>query len=356
MNILFPFLFELLLFVAFVPFSSGTQEPTDSLHVLSKMGDQKLLYSMRGEVRFLFFWVGRDNVGGGHISIQSGSRPEDGRFWKEVEVLFGSNPERVPGKVNLWGYGKERSLWNQQNNSKFDLIGTVFQGFMRQTKEYETSEIPSRPQTRNQTGPFVYEATRSTVLKQKASAVVHIFSDHEEFDYRFPDNLIAKYQEIVNTLPPDRQRETEQTEQLYQIPYGFLTGTWSLISSVVTDYSSGLKDWTKRRPSISYAYNVKPYVLTVRKIKHKKKFKTWLGNSSIEHIFEDVAEVQFRIENQKYRTKHNFILWFPLNDEMKGIPIRIVYQPKWWLRLRLDLTERKYSSDQNGGGLQSTSI
>jgi hypothetical protein len=37
------------------------------------------------------------------------------------------------------------------------------------------------------------------------------------------------------------------------------------------------------------------------------------------------------------RTRTDFSLWVPLSGDLKGLPVRILLQPWWWLRLQLDL-------------------
>ncbi len=52
---------------------------------------------------------------------------------------------------------------------------------------------------------------------------------------------------------------------------------------------------------------------------------------------QNVAEVDFRVANLNEGYTYDFTLWFALSGPMQGFPLRIMHQPKWWLRLRLDL-------------------
>src|SRR6516225_346142 len=64
-------------------------------------------YIMRGRVRLLFFWVGKDRVGGGHIALLKPVVARRSCPCEGVEIMFGSDPSRVPGQINRWGYGNE---------------------------------------------------------------------------------------------------------------------------------------------------------------------------------------------------------------------------------------------------------
>jgi len=90
------------------------------------------VYRLRGEVRPFLFWIGRGDVGGGHITVRrTDSLP--GRWSQEIEVLFGSDPARVPQHINRWGYGRESANWTQGTGAGSGaprLLATDFQRAM----------------------------------------------------------------------------------------------------------------------------------------------------------------------------------------------------------------------------------
>jgi len=71
----------------------------------------------------LLLWLGKDSVGGGHIRVARTAKLE------EIEVLFGSDPTRVPGGINRWGYGRESAEIGS------GITRTSFVGFMRYSPE-----------------------------------------------------------------------------------------------------------------------------------------------------------------------------------------------------------------------------
>src|SRR5579863_8263548 len=61
-------------------------------------------YVMTCRVRFVFFWGGKDDVGGGYVRI--GKAEGDSRQ-QMVQILFGSDPTKAPLSINRWGAGTE---------------------------------------------------------------------------------------------------------------------------------------------------------------------------------------------------------------------------------------------------------
>ena len=61
-------------------------------------------YIMTCRLRLLFFWVGRDDLGGGYI--KAGQAVDDPSL-RMIQLLFGSDPAKAPRAINRWGAGTE---------------------------------------------------------------------------------------------------------------------------------------------------------------------------------------------------------------------------------------------------------
>src|SRR3972149_9999994 len=86
---------------------TSAQAPEDrALDLVSQefLWKSRYQYIMGGKVRFLLFWVGKDDVGGGYILQGQGS--EDPSL-EAVKLVFGSAPEKAPRRINLWGGATE---------------------------------------------------------------------------------------------------------------------------------------------------------------------------------------------------------------------------------------------------------
>jgi hypothetical protein len=261
-----------------------------------------LVYRLRGEVRPLLFWVGKDNVGGGWVALR-----RDGTAREEIELLFGSDPDHTPRRVNRWGYGREIADW-----SGGTLARTEFQGIMRHSNEQSISQVAAD----GASGGHQYDGIRSVVVPSKATTEIRVFSDQEEFHFRHPDRLLAKFRDSLSGLPPSKQ---SQITAGFTTPYGFLTGLAHLLRQV-SDGRSELR-------VLTFVFNARPYTLEVRRVRSLAAF----GDYS------NVAQVDFRCVNTVKRTRTDFTLWTPRTGALKAMPVRIRLQPRWWLRLQLDL-------------------
>jgi hypothetical protein len=300
------------------------------------LSTRRLAYVMRGEVRFLGFWVGRDNVGGGSISLSRGTEGIDSQFWQDVEVLFGSNPERVPGKVNLWGYGRERSRWKRTASGGQELLQSVFEGFMHPRDEIPPS-VQAYMKSREGQRSFLFRSVRSEVNQKEATTEARYFVAREDFDYRAPNRLITRYQENASSTPPEFRRTLQRQSAGYETPAGFLTAAQGVVAVVVDEAARRPTGWTRFRPSVRYSFHAKPYRLSVTRLRAVARFEAPFIRQRGMSI-QNVAQVDFRMENLKQALAYDFTLWVALDGPMRGLPLRIAYKPSWWLRLRLDLT------------------
>ncbi len=299
-----------------------------------KNAPETLAYTVRGEVRFLLFWMGRDNVGGGRISLASGSeRASEGR-WEDVEIRFGSNPERVPGNVNLWGYAKERSHWRQDAGGQRELVHTVFEGFIR-----PRDQSTSRPGTVSNAGPaersYRYKAIHSDVTSTDATSEIRYFVENEDADYRTPEGPLRGLRESISTAPPETKNGLLRGAGTYDAPYGFLSALKNLVGQITTAATLDSNGWTTVTPSVRYVHQANPYRLLVRKIRRVEG--PLRPPSEHDNGRRELADVDFRIENLSDEVGYDFTLSFPLQGPMQGLPVRVAYQPRWWLRLTMDL-------------------
>jgi len=200
-------------------------------------------YTMNGKVRILFFWIGKDDVGGGNITLVRTPPDDEGIGRERIEVLFGSKPERVPGRHNRWGYAFETSYWRSPStNGAPELDRTVFEGFMRRSKESSISEVKATSSSENATESYAFKGTRSEVLPTRATAEIRYFTTAENFDYRNATPIREGYEARLAAGPPDNLKTLENDDG-YQAPYGFLSATRHLLRGVVNDFGQAPKQW-----------------------------------------------------------------------------------------------------------------
>ncbi len=293
-------------------------------------------YRMAGKVKLLLFWVGRDNVGGGSIALLK--RDATGvQATEAVEILFGSNPGRVPGKVNRWGYGREWASWENREGKGWQLASTRFIGYMRHSSEESLSEVRSKAGEKD--GEFWYDAIRSEVSETEASSTMHFFSQQRDFDYSQPAGVECGYQQRLGSGPPDRSRKLQGTAKGARDAYGFLTGMRLLTREVADQYQDPKKPWARYRTQIPYFYNGKSYRLALTGLTLHKQFALPDADGKTSTNFPDVAEAEITTTNLTRGGDHKFSIWFPMTGRMRGIPLKIIDKPRWWLRVELTLDD-----------------
>jgi hypothetical protein len=296
-------------------------------------------YRMAGKVRLLLFWVGKDNVGGGTIAFNRRLSEDSTSRADAIEVLFGSNPARVPGKINRWGYGREKSEWRIEGDGQAPkLVSTTFEGFMRHSSEESLSEVRSNAAKEKEKSLFWFDAIRSDVSTFENSVVVHFFSQEKEFDYTNPAGVDCAYRQRLQAGPPDRQRRLGREEASYTAPHGFLTALRTLMEQASERLEQKSAGWSSYRPSLPYLYNAKAYRLAVEGLDQHRSFELAPANAKDKAPqFTNVIEAEFEVTNLKTKETHSFSIWYPASGPLKGVPLRIVDKPRWWLRIELAL-------------------
>jgi len=302
---------------------------------LATGADSVFPYRVRGDVRLLVFWVGKDEVGGGRISVTRGAEPGGRGWWEEIEVLFGTEPERVPMKVNRWGYGRERAEWKPDGGSP-RVVRTVFEGFMRHTAEQSMSDVA--PDGDSNGAGLLYDATRSEVRPGEAVAELRTFTEAGEFRWREPERMITKYAQSIAPRPPAISRRIANRPGLYREPFGFLTVVAGMVARIAEAFDRGSPSWRDAPPPVVYVYNAKVYTMEVRKVEYARSFRA----SPAGPVVPDVATADFVALDAGRNEAADFTLTFPLRGGLRGVPLRIVYKPRWWLRLRLDFDFERY--------------
>jgi hypothetical protein len=174
-----------------------------------------------------------------------------------------------------------------------------------------------------------------------AAAEIRTFSTPTDFRYQDSAPVHCGYQERLKLGEPDRVRKLDPRPSSFTSPYGFLTGVHDLIRRVLQN-SSDPNRVRKTSASLNYAYNGRTYLLELKSTDYLKKFDLELAAGQLKDnkpfvSFDDVAKADFRITNLTTSEKHDFTLWFPLTGQLRGVPLRIVDKPRWWLRIELNL-------------------
>ena len=134
-------------------------------------------YIMTCRLRLLFFWVGRDDLGGGYI--KAGQAADDPSL-RMIQLLFGSDPAKAPRAINRWGAGTEvvRLDGNKTPQS------SAFVGFMKSSKGESVSAMQRELAHEKSAGKHLFEAIVSRVDGAQAISTIVPFYSDKDYDLR----------------------------------------------------------------------------------------------------------------------------------------------------------------------------
>jgi hypothetical protein len=272
-------------------------------------------YRLAAKIRpLLFFWMGRDNVGGARIVWRRGV---DGtRGW---EVLIGSDPRRAPAHVNRWGYIREEGT-----DADLTMLGV-----MKQSNEQSLDEARAHVEKVPQAG-YVFKLIRTRVIEGQSNAQVTTGGFPHDYTYHDLPALLGGFQSpSVTTGSPKQVRLARSAKP------GFLVAVADLIhDSTYAFHRSGAAGLTRR--TVAYAYNGQLFDLTLLAPRVLKNAR--FGDRA----YPVLLKADFDVQDRAGGAKEQFSLVFGTDGAIEEVPVYIAYQPRWWFKaeLLLDETQR----------------
>ena len=284
-------------------------------------------YIMTCRLRLLFFWLGRDDLGGGYIKT---SQAIDDPSLRMIQLLFGSDPAKAPRAINRWGAGTEvvRLDGNKTPES------SAFVGFMKSSKGESVSAMQRELSREKSAGKHLFEAIISRVDGAQAISTTVPFYSDRDFDLR----QLADAQKLaLDQLGHGQARKFRRLDgparRQCSRPGGFLSTTEELLERSLTG--------EKTPVALCYVYNARLYTLTLQRVipvtsKHVQITLKEKGQK-IEQSYRDLKESQFQVRNQESGAKTDFSVLLGTTGELRGVPVQINYQPNWWFQVVLNL-------------------
>jgi hypothetical protein len=266
-------------------------------------------YQLSGAARpFMLFWIHRNDVGGGRMTWR-----RDGGGTFSLELLMGSDPARAPFSTNRWGYIRE-----VVHGDTAELVA------VKTELEEETIEEAKASAGRPSDGTLVFIRERVTPRDARAwTAVVDVGRDVTYNDLEFVLDRMSKVNEW-NERTFDRPKGTRP---------GFLVALTELMDDGVRAWSrAGSTKFEYAPQTVFYIHRAKPYEL--RQSRVKLLHDVTLGG----HTYSRLLEGEFRMRNPATNFQSIFSVAYGLDGDLAAVPVRIAYQPRWWLRTSLTLT------------------
>lgn len=275
-------------------------------------------YRVAGRVRpLLLFWIGRDDVGAARITWRS-----DEQGARAFELLAGSDPARAPRHLNRWGYVAERT----------DPSGAWLLGIMKGSAETSLDEAKANVEREGLPGAraFTFKAIRSTVGRRTARAEIQTISSPRDFTFLDAASLLQLIQQGAGTSKSNELTLPEGVQP------GFLVTMADAVHRSVLAHRRAPGGRLDHRP-VTYTYNGRLYDLVLRGSKFLSQLRA--GDSA----FSNVLQSEFDVRNRETRRSTRFELAYGVDGALAEVPVRIAYQPNWWIELELVLDDSKAS-------------
>jgi hypothetical protein len=252
---------------------------------------------MLAKVRPLLFWISRDNVGGARIQWRG-----DGEGGRGFELLIGSDPVRAPRRINRWGYIAE-----EVHGSRSSTLGV-----MKQSREESIEDVEAQLR-REAGGVHVFKVMRAAAENGKAMAGVSTLSTGNDLTYRDLDSLLASLDHA----------SLGTSVKIVELPAGTRPGFLVALADLI--HQPDLK-------SVPYVYNGRFHQLSRR------------GTASVSmrvrgRDVSTLRSARFETQNRATRERTAFDITYGTSGDLAGVPVHILYQPRWWFQVELFLDD-----------------
>jgi hypothetical protein len=287
-------------------------------------------YTMTARVHFVFFWAGKDDVGGGYI--RRGVSAQDSRQ-ELFEVLFGSDPAKAPRAINRWGAGTEIS-WHKDpvgTAPQNDVTASAFFGFMKSSQGKSANEMQAELQKEKELGQHSFTGILSRVEPSRALSLVVPLLSETDFTLRDYDRA----EPIMLQRLADSARPVRSLQDPGQCPHAteFLGTVAELTDAALLGQPAPL--------SRCYVYDAQENTLILEKITPVDSLPVKLHGSNnivlLDTTHKDVLELDFVSTHKKTGKKVYFTIYVGRQGTLRGVPVQICYQPNWWFQVVLNL-------------------
>jgi hypothetical protein len=288
-------------------------------------------YVMTVRVRFLLFWGGKDDVGGGYIRMGvSKSDPHQ----ELLQVLFGSDPAKAPRAINRWGAGTE-VVWHKDPvthpENTDDVVASAFFGFMKSSKGKSVSEMQEELRREKNGGQHQFTGILSRVESGRAISLVIPLASGEDYNL----HQYAEAEPVMLENLSTSERPTHTLENAPGCPRAgeFLGAVSQLVDAAV--------EGSKAPQSLCYVYDAQVNTLT---LEHVEPIHNWSvkvnsskGGLLTEQSYNELLQADFLTTHQTTGKKVYFTLLLGTQGALRGVPVQIRYQPNWWFQVVLNL-------------------
>jgi hypothetical protein len=197
-------------------------------------------------------------------------------------------------------------------------------GVMKQSKS-ESIEEAEQQLAQDGQGGYIFQAIRASVAGEQSASEVVLVRSVEDLTFRDLEPLLARVARVE--APPRSLR----------VPPGIAPGLLSAVAGMVHETVSSTAQSSGSRPSTPrprpYVYNSRLYDLTVRSLTPTADFSFGARH------YGPALDADFEILNRATRNKTKFSIVYGRSGALAGVPLKIVFRPKWWFEAELVLAD-----------------
>jgi hypothetical protein len=306
-------------------------------------------YDMTVRVRLLFFWVSKDDVGGGYI--RRAISKDDARL-ELFQVLFGSDPAKAPRAINRWGGGTEAEWHSEpvgirgENRAVDDVTASAFFGFMKSSKGKSAAEMQAELKKEKEQGEHVFTGILSRADAGRAfSLVVPLTSDK---DYNLREYDAAEPLMIEKLKTSERPIRSLAESADCARPGDFLGSVAELMGEELAEITpergvvgNSRDDRKGAVAALCYVHDAQVNTLTVEHVELLKNLQVKInaakGGVFANNSFNDLLQLDFVTTHKITGKKVYFTLLVGTKGALRGVPVQIRYEPNWWFQVVLNL-------------------
>jgi hypothetical protein len=300
-------------------------------------------YVMSARLRLLFFWAGKDDVGGGYLRM--GVSKTDPRQ-ELLQVLFGSDPAKAPRAINRWGAGTE-VVWHKDPaihpTKTDDVTASAFFGFMKSSKGKSVSEMQEELRKEKNGGEHQFTGILSRVERGRAISLVVPLASAE--DYNLHQYAEAEPVMLEKLSTSDRPARTLDSASGCPRAGEFLGAVSQLDDAAIAG--------AKAPQSLCYVYDAQVDMLTLEHLEPIRKLDVKVNSSKgrtlTQNSYDELLQADFVSSNQTTGKRVNFTILLGTQGALRGVPVQIRYQPNWWFQVVLNLLPKVAPPQEHAG-------
>lgn len=317
--------------------SSADRQPIDEALLWVRNSPQhpaQFDYTMTARVRLIFFWAGKDDIGGGYI--RRGVSTEDPRR-EFFQVLFGSDPQKAPRAINRWGAGTEVS-WHKEPVGQAhadDVTASAFFGFMKSSQGKSASEMQAELQREKDQGLHAFTGILSRVEPSRALSLKVPLQSNTDFNLHDYDSA----EPVMLQRLADSAQPVHSLQDASRCPRSaeFLATVAELMDAALAGQPAPV--------ARCYVYDAQENTLTLEKITPIESLPVTLRGPNkialLNTTHKNLLQLDFVSSHKMTGKKVYFTLFFGTQGALRGVPVQICYQPNWWFQVVLNLLPEK---------------